>query len=162
MPLPLAQAKNVSCNQWEVSTCTHEGNQQIWMNRVLDVRIYLFWNLDAWGHSKIIKDYMDEGKTPLLLGKIHETMGVRKPIMGPLFCPKMSCFCFMVCIYVFHTYLIDFSFLKIENGSHSKLPTSKPSHWLHELFIFKTICHHFQLGLIPHYKLGVLIQVSIH
>jgi hypothetical protein len=24
------------------------GINSIWKNRVLDVRIYLFWNLDAW------------------------------------------------------------------------------------------------------------------
>ncbi len=65
-------------------------------------------------------------------------------------------------IYFFHTYLIDFSFLKIRNGSHSRLPISKPSHWLHEISIFKTVCHNFQPRLIPHYKLEVLIQVSIH
>lgn len=78
------------------------GISSIWMNRVLDVRIYLFWNLDTWAHSKIIKDCMDEGKTPLLLGKFHETMwgGGKEggsPEWAPLLCPKMSCFCFMVC-----------------------------------------------------------------
>ncbi len=65
-------------------------------------------------------------------------------------------------IYVFHTYLIDFSFLKIRNGNHNKLPISKPSHWLHEISISKIVCHHFQPGLISHYELGVLIQISIH
>jgi hypothetical protein len=39
-------------------------------------------------------------------------------------------------IYVFHTYLIDFSFLKIKNGSHNKLPILKPFHLLHEISIF--------------------------
>ncbi len=47
----------------------------IWMNRVIDVRIYIFWNLDTWAHSKIIKDCKDEEKTPFLLGKFHETIG---------------------------------------------------------------------------------------
>jgi hypothetical protein len=57
---------------------------------------------------------MDEGKTPFLLGKFHEIMGGGKPRMGPLLRPKMSCFYFYgLPIYVFHTYLIDFSFLKI-------------------------------------------------
>jgi hypothetical protein len=36
----------------------------------------------------------------------------------------------------------------------------EPSHWLHE--ISKTIHHHFWLGLIPHYKLGVLIYLFIY
>ncbi len=65
-------------------------------------------------------------------------------------------------IYVFHTYLIGFSFLKIINGNHNKLPISKPSHWLHEISISKIVCHHFQPRLISHYELGVLIQISIH
>ncbi len=138
------------------------GINSIWMNKVLDVRIYLFWNLGAWGHSKIY-DYMDEGKTPLLLGKFSWNNGGREAQNGPPSSPQNVMLLFYgLPIYVFHTYLIDFSFLKIRNGSHSKLPISKPSHSLHEISISKIICHHFQPGLIPHHKLGVLIQFSIH
>jgi hypothetical protein len=135
----------------------------IWKNKVLDVRIYLFWNLDAWGHSKIIKDCMDEGKTPLLLGKISWNNGGKEAQNGPPSLPQNVMLLFYgLPIYVSHTYLIDFSFLKIINGSHSRLPISKPSHSLYEIYISKTVCHHFQPGLIPHYKLRVLIQFSIH
>jgi hypothetical protein len=135
------------------------GINSIWKNRVLDVRIYLFWNLDAWGHSKIIKDCMDEGKTPLLLGKFSWKNGGREAQNGPRSSPQNVMLLFYgLPIYVFHTYLIDFSFLKIRNGSHSGLPISKPSHSLYEISISKTVCHHFQSRLIPHYKLGCLFN----
>jgi hypothetical protein len=26
---------------------------------------------------------------------------------------------------------------------------AEPSHWLHEIFISRTVCHHFWPGLIP-------------
>jgi hypothetical protein len=136
----------------------------IWMNRVLSVRIYLFWNLDAWGHSKIIKDCMDEGKTPLLLGNFSWNNGGREAQNGPPSSPQNVMLLFYGLPIYFFAHLPNwfFSFLKIRNRNHSKLPISKPSHWLHEISISKTVCHHFQPGLIPHYKLGVLIQVSIH
>jgi hypothetical protein len=140
-----------------------KGINNIWINRVLGVRIYLFWNLDAWAHSTIIRDCMDEGKTTLLLGKFSWNNGGKKAQNGPPSSPQNVMLLFYgLPIYIFHTHLIDFSFLKIRNGSHSRLPISKPSHSLHEISISKTVCHHFQPGLIPHYKLGVFIQFSIH
>jgi hypothetical protein len=103
------------------------------------------------------------GKHPFCLEKFHETMGAERPKMGPPSSPQNVMLLFYgLPIYVFHTHLIDFSFLKIKNGSHNRLPISKPSHSIHEISISKTVCHHFQPGLIPHYKLGVLIQFSIH
>jgi len=71
---------------------------------------------------------MDEGKTPLLLGKFHETMwgggeGRRIPRMGPPSLPQNVMLLFYgLPIYVFPTDLIDFSFLKIGNGNHTRLP----------------------------------------
>ncbi len=38
---------------------------------------------------------------------------------------------------------------------------AKPSRWLHEISISKTVCHHFGPGRIPHYNLGVLM-VTFH
>jgi len=52
--------------------------------------------------------------------------------------------------------------LLLQNLKAKKLNCPKPSHWLHEISISTTVCHHFQPGLIPHHKLGALIQVSIH
>jgi hypothetical protein len=38
----------------------------------------------------------------------------------------------------------------------------EPSHWLHQISISKSVCHHLQHGLIkpPNYKLGVIIHLS--
>jgi hypothetical protein len=91
--------------------------------------------------------------------KISSNNGGREAQNGPPFLPQNVMLLFYVLpIYVFHTYLIDFSFLKIRNGSHDRLPISKPSHWLHEISISKIVCHHFQPRLIPHYKLRYLFK----
>jgi hypothetical protein len=105
---------------------------------------------------------MDEGKTPFCFENFMKQWGEGSPEWTPSSPQNVMLLFYGLPIYVFHTYLIDFSFLKIKNESHSRLPISKPSHWRHEISISKTICHHFQLRLIPHYKLGVFIQVSIH
>jgi hypothetical protein len=35
-------------------------------------------------------------------------------------------------------------------------PPTEPFHWHHEISISKIVRHHFQLELLPHYKVGLL------
>jgi hypothetical protein len=44
-----------------------------------------------------------------------------------------------------------------------KLRTPQPSHWLYEIYVFKSVCHHFQLGpLTPLEIQGTYLVQSLH
>jgi hypothetical protein len=50
---------------------------------------------------------------------------------------------------------------KLQREKHFRVH-AEPSHWLHEIFISKTVCHHFWPGWYPHYKPGLLILVWVY
>ncbi len=56
---------------------------------------------------------------------------------------------FVVTWNIFHFHISSTTF----STQTQKKKTKEPAHWLHEIAIFKRVCHHFQPRLIPHYIL---------